>query len=176
MKKIFAIMLAFALMLALSVTAFAAEEVEIPLDAGHVGKSSAGGAETVTIADNTITGNEIALFDLILPEKVALGETVVVHIKGSTDGDFRVWLLAEGESDEKGCEITFSNQWKGSENGLEAPSEFEKYIELTASDFDGQGMTAADRLAFKGPSFGTNLANLKLTYVSVMKGDRKSVV
>lgn len=170
MKKLFAIILAAALMLALSVAAYAADEVEIPLDADHVGQSSAGGAETVTIGENTITANDIALFDLILPEKVALGETVVVHIKGSSDGDFRVWLLADGKTDEKGVEITFSNQWKGSDNGFSAPAEFEKYIELTAEDYDGQSMTEADRVAFKGPSFGTNLSNLTLTYVGIVKG------
>lgn len=170
MKKLFAVILAVALMLALSVVAYAADEVEIPLDADHVGQSSTGGAETVTIGDNSITANDIALFDLILPEKVALGETVVVHIKGSSDGDFRVWLLADGKTDEKGVEITFSNQWKGSENGFSAPGEFEKYIELTAEDYDAQSMTEADRVAFKGPSFGTNLANLTINYVGIIKG------
>lgn len=170
MKKLFALILAAALMLTLSVIAYAADEVEIPLDADHVGESSTGGAETVTIGDNSITADSIALFDLILPEKVALGDTVVVHIKGSSDGDFRVWLLADGKTDEKGVEITFSNQWKGSDNGFNAPGEFEKYIELTAEDYDAQSMTEADRVAFKGPSFGTNLSNITLTYVGVIKG------
>lgn len=170
MKKLFAIILAAVLMLSLNIIAYAADEVEIPLDADHVGQSSAGGAETVTIGDGSIAANDIALFDLILPEKVALGDTVVVHIKGSSDGDFRVWLLADGETDEKGVEITFSNQWKASENGFNAPGEFEKYIELTAEDYDGQNMSIADRVAFKGPSFGTNLSNTVLNYVGIIYG------
>lgn len=170
MKKLFAIILAVALMLTFSIIAYAADETAIPLDAAHVGESSTGGAETVTIGNDSITADSIALFDLILPEKVALGDTVVVHIKGSSDGDFRVWLLADGKTDEKGVEITFSNQWKGSDNGFSAPGEFEKYIELTAEDFDKQNMTEADRVAFKGPSFGTNLSNITLTYVGIIKG------
>lgn len=170
MKKLFAIILAVAMMLTFSIIAYAADETEIPLDADHVGESSTGGAETVTIGNNSITADNIALFDLILPEKVALGDTVVVHIKGSSDGDFRVWLLADGKTDEKGVEITFSNQWKGSDNGFSAPGEFEKYIELTAEDYDQQNMTEADRVAFKGPSFGTNLSNITLTYVGIING------
>lgn len=170
MKKLFAIILAVAMMLTFSIIAYAADETEIPLDADHVGESSTGGAETVTISNNSITADNIALFDLILPEKVALGDTVVVHIKGSSDGDFRVWLLADGKTDEKGVEITFSNQWKGSDNGFSAPGEFEKYIELTAEDYDQQNMTEADRVAFKGPSFGTNLSNITLTYVGIING------
>lgn len=170
MKKLFAIILAVAMMLTFSIIAYAADETEIPLDADHVGESSTGGAETVTIGNNSITADNIALFDLILPEKVALGDTVVVHIKGSSDGDFRVWLLADGKTDEKGVEITFSNQWKGSDNGFSAPGEFEKYIELTAEDYDNQNMSIADRVAFKGPSFGTNLSNITLTYVGIING------
>lgn len=167
MKKIFAIILAAIMMLSLSVIAHAADEIEIPLDADHVGPV---GAEIVTLSNGSVTADEIALFDLYLPENVALGDTVVVHIKGSSDSDFRVWLLGDGETDEKGVESTFSNQWKGSENGFNAPGEFEKYIQLTAEDFDNQSLTSANRVAFKGASYGVNLSNTTLTYVGIIYG------
>ena len=175
MKRLLAVILALTLALAMTVFVSAADEIEIPLDADHVGPSSAGGAELLTIADGTLTADDIALFSLYLPENVALGDTVVVHIKGNSDGDFRVWLLADGETGEKGVEITFSNQWKGSDNGYNAPGEFEKYIELTAEDYDGQNMTEANRLALKGPSFGTNLSNTTLTYVGIIYGTMADV-
>lgn len=175
MKKILCVLMALMMTLALTLAVSAADETEIVLDADHVGESSAGKAETVTIADGTITGNEIALFSLYLPENVPLGETVVVHIKGSADGDFRVWLLAQETTAEKGVEVTFSNQWKASENGFTAPGEFEKYIELTAEDYDAQNATTANRLAFKGPSFGVNLSNLTISYVGVIKGSMDDV-
>lgn len=170
MKKLFSVAVAVLLALCMSICVFAADEIEIPLDAEHVGASSSGGPDALTIENGTLTANDIALFSLVLPENVPLGDTVVVHLKGTSDGDFRVWLLGAGETDEKGSEATFSNQWKASENGAEFPGEFEKYIELTAEDYDGQSLTEADRLALKGPSFGTNLSNTKLTYVGIVYG------
>lgn len=178
MKKLLTVFVAALLLLALCVNVFAEDEIEIPLDADHVGASSAGGADVLTIADGTITATEeaaIPLFALNLPENVKLGDTITVHIKGTSDGDFRVWLLADSETEEKGAEATFSNQWKASENGYTAPGEFEKYIELTAEDYDAQGGTEANRIAFKGPSYGVNLTNLKLTYVGVVTGGMASV-
>ncbi len=177
MKKLFAVILALALSLALCVNVFA-DEAEIVLDADHVGASSAGGVDVLTIADGTITATEeaaVPLFALVLPEKVKIGETVTVHIKGTSDGDFRVWLLGDSDTEEKGVEATFSNQWKASENGFVAPGEFEKYIQLVAEDFDAQGGTEADRIAFKGPSYGVNLTNLTLTYVGIVTGDMDAV-
>lgn len=169
MKKLFAIFLAAMMVLALSVSAFAADEVEIPLDADHVGAGAAK-AEELTIADGAITANEIGIFALTLPETVADGDTVVVHIKGTTDGDFRAWLLAAPDT-----QSTFSNQWKASENGFTAPGEFEKYIELTAQDFDNSGKTEADAVAFKAPSYDAMLENLTLTYVGVVYGSMADI-
>lgn len=174
MKKIVALILALTLALSMTVFVSAADEIEIPLDADHVGESSAGRSEILTLGEGTITGDEIALFSLYLPENVDLGETVVLHIKGSSAADFRVWLLADGESEEKGVEITFSNQWKASENGF-TEGEFEKYIELTAEDYDQQNMTSANRLCFKGSSYGVNLSQLTITYVGVIYGTMADV-
>lgn len=173
LKKLLAITMALALALSLCVNVFAYDETEIPLDADHVGLSTAGSADVLTIEEGSIMASadaSVPLFSLNLPEGVKAGDTVTFHIKGTSDGDFRVWLLGNTVTDEKGSEATFSNQWKASENGFTAPGEFEKYITLTAEDFDAQGGTEADRIAFKGPSYGVNLENLKLTYVSIING------
>ena len=174
MKKLLTILLAVVLVLSLSISAYAADEVEIPLDADHVGEGCAS-VEELTIADGSITGNEIGIFALNLPDIVPIDQTVVVHIIGSSDGDFRAWLLATEAGGDKANQATFSNQWKASENGFVAPGEFEKFIELTAEDFDSQGATSANRVAFKAPSWDSTLQNLKLTYVGVIYGGMADV-
>ncbi len=162
MKKILAVILALTFALSMTSLVFAADEIEIPLVADSVG---AGGskAEELTLAEGSITADGIGLFCLKIPENVPLGDTVVVHIKGTCDGDFRAWLLAATNSNR-----TFSNQWKSSDNGLTAPCEFEKYIELIAEDFDQTGATEADSVAFKAPSYDSMLENLTLTYVGII--------
>lgn len=177
MKKLLTIILAlttaFLMTLAVSAADNGVSEVEVSLDADSVSVNFDGGIEALTLENGTVTAptdSNVPLFAVKLPENVAIGDTVVVHIKGSADDDFRVWLLANTTTDEKGNEATFSNQWQASQNGFNAPGEFEKYIELTAEDYDAQGGTEADRVAFKGPSYGVNLSNLKLTYVGIIKG------
>lgn len=178
LKKLLAVIMALAMAMSLCVNVFAADETEIPLDADHVGQSSAGGVDVLTIENGSITASTdsaIPLFSLLLPEEVPIGETVTIHIKGTSNGDFRVWLLGNTYSGDKGVEATFSNQWKASENGFTAPGEFEKYITLIAEDFDAQGGTVGDRVAFKGPSYGVNLDNLQLTYVGVIMGTTEDI-
>ncbi len=161
MKKIIAIILTAIMTLSMSIIAYAADEIQIPLDADHVGQ----GLDEIVIADGAVTADQITLFALRLPEVAALDDTVVIHIKGTTEGDFRTWLLAAPDT-----RSTFSNQWKASASGFMAPGEFEKYIELTAQDFDGTGATEADAVAFKAPSYDGVLENLKLTYLGVIYG------
>lgn len=136
----------------------ASGEIVIPLDEDHLG------AGDVTFDNGTVTADGISLFMMHLPENVPLGNTVVIHVKGSSDGDFRSWLMAA-----ENTQSTFSNQWKASENGYTS-GEFEKYIELTAEDFDSTNRTEADNVAFKAPSYDSNLTNLKLTYLGVIYG------
>ena len=170
MKRILAVILALTLALSMTVFVSAADEIEIPLDEEHVGSGCAT-VDQLTLGDNSITavtGTDVGIFAITLPEPVAIGETVVVHIKGSSDGDFRIWLLTGGQS-------TFSNQYKMSDNGFVAPGEFEKYIELTAEDFDSVGGTEADRVSFKAPSYDTKLENLTLTYAGVIYGTMADV-
>ena len=170
MKKLVSLLLAAVMLLSvLSLSAFAADEQEIPIDVDHLG-SGAATAEEVSFSTNSVTANGISLFAMALPQSVPIGDTVVIHIKGTSDGDFRVWLLAAGESPDKGTQATFSNQWKASENGFAAPGEFEKFIELTAEDFDAVGGTEGDRVAFKAASWDTTLENLTITYLGIIYG------
>lgn len=165
MKRIIALVLALALAMTMAMPVFAADEIEIPLDADHLDLIS---ADEATFADGSVTVNEINQFAFLLPEMVDMDQTVVIHIKGTSDGDFRAWLLGAGTSEEKGSAATFSNQWKASDNGFTAPAEFEKYIELTAEDFDSQGFTSANRVNFKAPSYDSTLVNFTLTYLGVI--------
>ena len=109
MKRILALVLAMALALTMAMPVFAADETQIPLDADHLDLIT---AEEAVIADGSITVNEINQFAFLLPEVVPIDGTVVIHIKGSSDSDFRAWLLGAGSSEEKGSAATFSNQWR----------------------------------------------------------------
>ena len=172
MKRILALVLAMALALTVAMPVFAADETQIPLDADHLDLIT---AEEAVIADGSITVNEINQFAFLLPEVVPIDGTVVIHIKGSSDSDFRAWLLGAGSSEEKGSAATFSNQWRATENGFTAPGEFEKYIELIAEDFDAQGFTEANRVNFKAPSYDSNLENFTLSYLGVIYGPMSEV-
>ncbi len=163
MKRLVAILLAAILVLSMSIPMFAVDETTIPIDEEHIGAGGSG-VEELTLADGSVTADGITLFCLYLPERVPIGETVTVHIKGSADDNFRVWLLAAEDT-----QSTFSNQWKASDNGFTS-GEFEKYIELTAEDFDGVLATEADTLAFKAPSYDATLTNLKIDFVSIYYG------
>ncbi len=162
MKKLLSVLLAVALVLSMSITAFAAEEIEIPLTVENYGANTGVTSDMLTWGDNTLLAPDIAIFSLLLPQPVNEGETVVVHIKGTSEGDFRVWLLGAAEA-------TCSNQYKMSDNGFTS-GEFEKYIELTFTDHDARGLATAAEVAIKGPSYGTNLTNTQLNYVGVYYG------
>ena len=164
MKKLFAFMLA--VMLTLTLTVYAAgdggaiESDVVELTADNFGTCVASSkADDLTWGDGTVSSGDIPLFGMHLPKPVALGETVVVTIKGTSEGDFRVWLLAESEK-------TFSNQYKMSENNYEDGT-FDRAIELTAADFDGAGLSEALDICFKGPVYGENLHNLTLESVKI---------
>ncbi len=162
MKKLLSVLLAVALVLSMSINVFAVEEVEIPIVVESFGANTTSiTADQLVWENGTVLANDVALFSLTLPEIVKEGETVVVHLKGTSDGDFRVWLFG---AEEKTC----SNQYKMSDNGFTTGA-FEVYIELTFTDWDGAGHTEASDLCIKGPSYGTNLSNTKLEYVGVYK-------
>ncbi len=151
-KKILAAIVAVMMVLALSVTAFAAS---IDLVDGCVANNDG----EFVVADGSVTSSGTS-FSVKLAEAVPDGDTVTVHIKGSSDGDFRVWLAAGT--------ATFSNEplWKASEQGVTTPGEFDVTFDLTAFPKDGTG-TAADCIMFKAPSYDSKLSNFKLTFLSI---------
>lgn len=167
MKKLLTVLLAVALVLSMSINVFAAEETSIALTVENYGAYTGTAADALIWGDNSVTAPDNAIISIKLPEPVVEGETVVVHIKGTSDGDFRVWLLG---AEEKTC----SNQYKMSDHGF-TTGEFEVYIELGFTDWDGYGHTSAEELAIKGPSYGTNLTNTKLDYVGITKGTMADV-
>ncbi|MCD7846801.1 MAG: hypothetical protein LUG49_02040 [Oscillospiraceae bacterium] len=158
MKKILAIVMAVAMVMALSVTAFAAElEATLSLDnLGYYGGTDNTG---VTEVDGGLNCSG-AQFDVMLPVTVEVGETVTIHIKGSSDGDFRVWLIDSAN--------TASNQvYSTTDLGLSG-GEFDTYVTLTCSDYDSKGVTSASAISFKGIAYGTNLDNFTITYIGVV--------
>ena len=151
MKKIVSLAIAFIMVMALTVSVFAAQ---VPITEDTLGFT----AGDVTIADGTATSSGTS-FNILLPESVPNGGKVTVHIKGSTNGDFRVWLAAG--------QATFSPEplWKASEQGV-GTGEFDVTFELEAFPKDGTG-DAADSIMFKAPSYDSTLDNFVLTYLSI---------
>ncbi|MCD7771686.1 MAG: hypothetical protein LUH23_06340 [Oscillospiraceae bacterium] len=158
MKKILAIVMAVAMVMALSVTAFAATyDVELSLD--NLGYYGATESTNVTVVDGGLNSSEEAL-SVLLPVEVAYGETVTVTIKGSSDGAFRVWLLNGANTD--------SAIWNSVDAENFSGGDFEFTISLEMNDNDGHGDTVANALMFKGISYGTNLDNFTITSVTLV--------
>ncbi len=164
MKKILAIVMAVAMVMALSVTSFAAEtEATLSLDnLGYYGGTENTG---VTEVDGGLNCSG-AQFDVNLPVTVEAGETITVHIKGTSDGDFRVWLI-EGAA-------TASNQVYSTDLGFTG-GEFDYTFDLTFEDHDSNGITSASAISFKGIAYGTNLDNFTITYVAVVTDGEEAV-
>ena len=90
-------------------------------------------------------------------EPVPMGETVVVHVIGTCDDNFRMWLMESGAA-------TSSNQYN-MQTGVYG-GEFDEYIELTATDFDGRGVTEATEFN-SAPTYDSKLINLTVTYCGI---------
>ncbi|MCC8196026.1 MAG: hypothetical protein LIO49_04335 [Ruminococcus sp.] len=158
MKKILAIVMAVAMVMALSVTCFAATyDVELSLD--NLGYYGATESTNVTAVDGGLNSSEEAL-SVLLPVEVAYGETVTVTIKGSSDGAFRVWLLNGANTD--------SAIWNSVDAEGFSGGDFEFTISLEMNDNDGHGDTVANALMFKGIAYGTNLDNFTITSVTLV--------
>ena len=168
MKKLLAVILAITLALSMTVFVSADDEIEIPLDADHLTGSPDyfAPAESLTFADGAVTADDVEIIAFALHRNVVVGETVTVHIKGSADGDFRVWLIGADVTASKGDHATFSEQWKSSENGFTG-GEFEYYITLTAADAEPIGGTEANKVCFKAPAAHGILDNLTVTYLGI---------
>ena len=141
-------------------------ETQISLDASNFGIIP---IQNAVCVNGTVTVSNENIIAFNLPKTVSLREAVTFHIKGSSDGGFRVWLLGKNDTDDPELgQGTFSNQWISSEEGFNPPGEFDFRIRLVAEDFDRLGLETADRIAFKAPSWDSQLENFKLTYLAVI--------
>lgn len=168
MKRLFALVLALSLALSLAVFAHAEDEIEIPLDADHLTGSPDyfAPADALTFGDGTVNADNVEIIAFALPKNVTVGETVTVHIKGSADANFRVWLIGADVTANKGDHATFSNQWVAADNGFTS-GEFDMYITLTAVDAEPIGGTEANKICFKAPAAHGILENLTVTHLSI---------
>lgn len=94
-----------------------------------------------------------------IPMQVMLGDSVTVTIKGSSVGQFRVWLLTSGQG-------TYSNQFKSADQGFNGGN-FEYTFELTAADADNKGEIYANAIAFKAPSWDAQLNQLTISSIEI---------
>lgn len=157
MKKVLVIVLALSLIVfGSSMTAFA-EEISIAAD--NLGRG-AGDSTVVENADGSIT-SATANISFYLPEPVLAGEAVTVHITGSSDGDFRVWLIDVNET-------TNSDIYQMSQNDFTS-GDFDKTFTLTAT-------AEATEIFFKAPSWDAKINNLTLTLLDIESGTAEEAV
>lgn len=116
--------------------------------------------ETEIEADVKNCSDELTIIKL--PETVANGETIKLHVKGSSKGDFRMWL-AGGQTT-----LCADPQWKASEQ-LDDYTAFDFTVELTCAPQNAGGAAGtADGILFKGPSYGVNLDGLTIDYIAIV--------
>lgn len=160
MKKILSIVLALILAMSLSVAVFAEWEDELVLREDNLGSN-----KNAVNAEVGLASTEGAVqFDVLLPEELPLGETAKIHIKGTSVGDFRVWISSGP--------MRFSDLYKASDEGFFG-GEFDIVLEVLLNDADGTGSATGNSLTFKGPSSSTPLDQLNVTYAAVVhEGDK----
>ena len=140
-------------------------ETEVKINDDTVNKLD----KEVTVADGTAACSDDQ-FSILLPRAYSIGDEVKIHIKGSSDGDFRIWA-ADG-----GTTMSPEPLWKASENGFTSGN-FDLEITLKIGDKDNSGKETANAVLFKGPSYGVKLSNFKLTYFAYYveeEGDYKT--
>lgn len=161
MKKLLSIALSVILALSLTIGIFA-EEFEIGVNSDNWGENAGTAIDAVTWGDGTVTADQLSQISFKLPTECVEGDTVTLHIKGTSNSDFRVWLLATNAK-------TASNQWKASTNGYSGTGDFEFFIELTCQYFDADFEIATD-VNFKASSWDTKLEGFTLSYIGVTYG------
>lgn len=99
-----------------------------------------------------------------LPEGVTMGNTICVHIKGESVGNFRTWLIDDAE-------VTASEQHNMEVDYKFFGGEFDEIIEYTVQYVDNTITDdTATQFAFKASSWNTTLDGLTVTEVGVFKG------
>lgn len=164
MKKLLSILMVLVIAATLSMTLVAEDPVctEIPLTPENLGTGCGLTAEQVTWNDTGFSANGVTQVSFLLPEPVPMGDSVVIHVIGSCDDNFRMWLMESGAA-------TSSNQYNMQNWGFYG-GEFDEYFELTATDFDGKSVTEATEFNFKAPSYDSTLTNLTVTYCGIFYG------
>lgn len=161
MKKALSLVLALVLVVFGSSAAFA-EQIDISAD--NLGRGAGLADYGMTVSrndDGTVTGIDTESISYYLPEAVLAGETVTVHAKGTSDGDFRMWLINTNE-------VTNSEIFKMSEHNDYVSGDFDVTFTLTALD-------ESTEFFLKGYQYGENLKNVTLTYLDVTKGGEPAV-
>lgn len=155
MKKLLVLVLSICLVAFSSMTALAATETVVSLETDNIGRGA--GLVDLTViknADGSVLSKSSNI-SFYLPETVVAGETVSVHVKGSSAGDFRVWLIDVNET-------TNTEIYQASANGF-TTGEFDYTFNLTA-------VGEATEIFFKAPTYDGKIDNLNISYISVTKG------
>lgn len=114
--------------------------------------------------DDGLTINGATLVAFKLPSGVGMGNTIVVHIKGTSDNNFRLWLLDE-------VEVTASRQIDMNEYFRFNSGEYDYLIELTTEYVDAEiANDTALQLAFKALTWDTTLDGLTINELGVYYG------
>lgn len=104
------------------------------------------------------------LISFKLPENVVMGDSVVVHIKGESESNFRLWLIDDDEH-------TSSAQINMMDNFQFITGEFDTMFELTVEYVDADiNDDTATQFAFKAPSWNSTLDNITIEELSVFYG------
>lgn len=172
MKKLFAILLTFAMILSMTVAVGAAEvtvTTDVPVtkenhvvSGGYSGYTHRNDSTKMNYdAKNktlSIASTDVDLVGFKVPESdyplISDGKTVSVRITGYSDCDFRVWLSVSNGGAK-------SNMVKASDLGFKVGSEFDLTFVLTA--LDG---TSNNCIAIKAASWGANLNGLTIKTIS----------
>lgn len=108
--------------------------------------------------------NGVTLVSFNLPKDIPVDTTVVFHIKGTSDDNFRLWLLDSGV-------VTSSNQFNATNDEGYFKGEYEFFVELTCQYFDADiADNLAKQIAFKAASWNTTLTNLKIDECQFFEG------
>lgn len=158
MKKVLSLILSLALVLSFGLTALAATEVDV--SAGNLGRGASLVPYGQTIKENddgTVTAISTEIISYYLPEDAPVleGETITVNVKGSSDGDFRMWLIDVNET-------TNSDIYQMSEHGFTG-GDFDETFTITATG-------DSTEFAFKAFAWGESLDNLVVKSLTITEG------